>query len=406
MNGRLGPPNGRPRVSYSTYSAGMAMYRYSPTRPRLTAGPAKPWALVLALGLASMLGACGGSDVTPSAASTDASLSAGATPATAIAGALQFASVTTSAAPLPGPGPLAEVPTVAGKVRHGTPSDAAIGVGASLNGTVPFPIDAPWNRDVSRATVDPSSTALIAAIGKHASLRPAFGPVAGTPFVVIERGQTAVPVRLAGAAEPRSWPIPADAPVSTDGAGLVIVVDRDAGLLFEMRGAVRQHDGSWDAAAGLMWRLDAASGLPTDGALDATGVDAGLAVFPGLVRSDEAAAGAIRHALRVTVPRLRAAWLPPALRAAVGAADAGLPPVGLRLRLKASFVIPETASIQARAILQALKTYGMIVAGEGPAWAIDGMPDASWDAERLAAELGEVTGDQFEVVTMAQLTLR
>jgi hypothetical protein len=105
-------------------------------------------------------------------------------------------------------------------------------------------------------------------------------------------------------------------------------------------------------------------------------------------------------------PRLRAAWLPPALRAAVGAADAGLPPVGLRLRLKASFVIPETASIQARAILQALKTYGMIVAGEGPAWAIDGMPDASWDAERLAAELGEVTGDQFEVVTMAQLTLR
>jgi hypothetical protein len=388
----------------------MALYRYSPTRPRLTAGPTKPRALVLALGFATMLAACGGGSDVPTdaatAAASDASRPVIAAPATAVAGAFQAASVTTSAATLPGPGPFAEVPTVAGKVRYGTPSAAAIGVGASLNGAVPFPIEAPWNRDVSKASVDPSSDALIGAIGRSLSLRPAFGPATGTPFVVIERSQPAVPVRLAGAIEPRGWPIPADAPISTDGAGLVIVVDRDAGLLFEMRGAVRKDDGSWDAAAGLMWRLDAASGLPTDGALDAAGTDAGLAVFPGLVRSDEAGAGAIRHALRVTVPRLRAAWLPPALRAAALSADAGLPPVGLRIRLKSSFVIPESASTQARAILQALKTYGMIVAGEGPAWAIDGVPDASWDTAGLAAELGAVTGEHFEALTMENLRLQ
>jgi hypothetical protein len=354
-----------------------------------------------------MLSACGGgTDAVFGAPSADTSLSASSAPVTATGGEAQVASVAASATPLPGLGPFADVPTVAGKVRHGTPSSAAIGVGASLNGAVPFPIEAPWNRDVSRATVDPASTALIAAIGLNATLHPAFGPAAGTPFVVIERGQAAVPVRLAGASEPRGWPIPADAPVSTDGARLVIVVDRDAGLLFELRGAVRNDDGSWDASAGLMWRLDAASGLPTDGTLDTAGVDTGLAVFPGLVRSDEAAAGAIRHALRVTVPRLRSAWLPPALRAAVGTPDADLPPVGLRIRLKASFAIPETASTQGRAILQALKTYGMIVAGEGPAWAIEGVPDASWDTGRLAAELGMVTGEHLEVVTMENLSLR
>jgi hypothetical protein len=176
-------------------------------------------------------------------------------------------------------------------------------------------------------------------------------------------------------AGPRGWPVPADLPVSTDGSARAAIVDRDRGRVIELHGASRLADGGWRAKAAFEWRLDAATHAPADAAEGSQPPDGGMPFFAGLVRHDEAASGAIRHALRVTMPALRpGAFAPPARRAAAGPADGAGAPVGTRLRLRPDWAIPADASVEARAILQALKTYGMIVAGPGPAWRWKGRP--------------------------------
>lgn len=292
--------------------------------------------------------------------------------------------------------PLA-VPVVTGKVRYGVPSTAALGMGGSLDGAVPFPQDDLWNRDVSQAPVSPSSDALIARIGATLPLRPGFGRTEGVPYVVVAGTQPTSPLRTPDGV-PRDWPLPAHATVSQDGTGRLVVLDRDAGRLFELHGAARAADGAWTADGATTWALDVANGLPLDGT-PLRSAATGLPMFAGLLRADEATAGVIRHALRVTVPWLRDAWLPPARRAPDGAfADASLPPIGMRLRLKGGVPIPDTLSLPARSILQAMKTYGMIVVGTGPAWTIEGAPDARWDTVRLAGELAMFRGEHFEVL--------
>jgi hypothetical protein len=123
---------------------------------------------------------------------------------------------------------------------------------------------------------------------------------------------------------------------------------------------------------------------------------AGLPILPGLARADEASAGAIHHALRFTVRRSQRAFVPPARHAASSSTDPALPPMGLRLRLKASY---DRSGLhgQARAIADALARYGMIVADNGSDWYISGTPDPRWDDDDLD-QLKRVPGSAFEVV--------
>jgi hypothetical protein len=370
-----------------------------------------PWTVALALAASALLAGCG----------AGAGAEADPAPLTAVAGESMSAPtakpvdvVRASASELRPPGPGDPLRTVSGKVRYGIPSGASLGAGASLNGALPFPRTDLWNRDVSQSPTDPASAALVADIGEDQPLRAGFGRSTGTPYVVVDGSQPTVAVRLATSKVPRAWPIPADAPTSSSG-GRVIVVDRDAGLLYELLQAVRAADGSWDAASGTVRRLDTADAHPVDGMLDLAGADTGASAFPGLVRHDEADAGVIRHALRLSVPRLGGGWMPPAMRVPLGRDGPSVQqqaekeqavqvPAGLRLRLKASFEIPASASPKARAILQALKTYGAIVASEGPAWTLDGVPHADWDMDTLGAELAAVRGIDFEVVAIERLT--
>jgi hypothetical protein len=74
--------------------------------------------------------------------------------------------------------------------------------------------------------------------------------------------------------------------------------------------------------------------------------------------------------------------------------------MGMRVRLKASYVIPASFSPEVKAILQALKSYGMLVADNGSDWFLSGAPDARWNNDRLVSELGSVKGTNFEVVRM------
>jgi len=300
---------------------------------------------------------------------------------------------------------------------YGRMAAAALGVGASLNGVLPFPADNAWNTDISSAPRDPDSDALIASIGLAVGLHPDFGaglyrgaPI-GVPYVVVSGAQVRVPVTFnayASESEPGPYPVPADAPVeggaapTNTGDRHVLVIDRDNDRLYELFSAYANADGSWDAACGAVFHLDSNSVRPTAQPGWTSADAAGLSIFPGLARYEEAARGpgGIRHALRFTVQRTRRAYVPPATHWASSNTGTTLPPMGMRVRLKASYAIPTSFSVETRALLAAMKTYGMILADNGSNWMISGAPDERWNNDALVSELQQVTGANFEVVRM------
>ncbi len=311
-----------------------------------------------------------------------------------------------------------------GRVVYGSVRAANLGHGADLNGSIPFPEDNPWNADVSGAPVDPNSDRLIASIGLSAGIHPDFGaglyegaPI-GIPYVVVGGLQPRVAIHFTTdwrESDPGPFPIPADARVEGErpdapGSGVdrhVIVVDRDNDRLYELYRAFRNDDGSWSAAAAACFHLDSNQVRP-GGRPGWTSADAaGLPIFPGLVRYDEASkgAGGIRHALRFTAGRTRRAYVPPATHYASSDTNPNLPPMGMRVRLKASFVIPSTFSNEAKAILTALKTYGMFLADNGSDWFMSGAPDDRWNNDRLRTELASVKGRDLEVVKMTGMVV-
>jgi hypothetical protein len=303
---------------------------------------------------------------------------------------------------------------------YGTMADASLGVDASLNGDVAFPPDNAWNADVSAMPVDPNSANLIASIGLTTSLHPDFGSgtyrgaIIGIPYVVVSSGQPWVPIKLGAyrkQSDPGPYPVPPDAPIEGykpngdrfKGDRHVLVIGKDSNRLFEMYSSYPQPDDSWDAAAGAIFHLDSDDVRPTAKPGWTSADAAGLPIFPGLARYDEASAGLIPHALRFTVAQTRAAYVLPANHFASSQTSPNLPPMGMRVRLKAGYQIPANFSTESKAILQALKTYGMMVADNGSNWFISGAPADGWNNAQLDSELGQVTGADFEVVKMGKV---
>lgn len=296
---------------------------------------------------------------------------------------------------------------------------ASLGVGASLNGAIPFPADNAWNTDISAFPVDPNSANLIASIGVGTSLHADFGaglyngaPI-GIPYLVVSGSQARLPINYTAygdESDPGPFPIPLSAPIEggsqSSGDRHVLVIDRDNNRLYEIGNAYPQAS-RWDASGGALFHLDSNTVRP-GGQPGWTSADAaGLPIFPGLARFDEATLGpgGIRHALRFTVARTRRAYVPPATHFASSNTSADLPPMGMRVRLKASYQIPASFSTETKALLQAMKTYGLIVADNGSNWYISGAPDDRWNNDRLSTELRQVTGSQFEVVRMDGLVV-
>lgn len=303
------------------------------------------------------------------------------------------------------PAPPAYQPYERGKVQ--------LGIGSSLGGKRPFPDDNAWNKRIDTAPVDPRSDVLIARIGLTKHLHPDFGsgtwqgaPI-GIPYVVVGGDQPRVPVEYvmyASESDPGPFPIPPEAPVegapNRDGDRHVIVIDRDNWKLYELFRAFRMGDGQlWRADCGAMFDLAQHPQRPAGW----TSADAaGLPIFPGLVRYDEVVEQkSIQHALRFTVSQTRRAYVPPASHWASRSKDSDLPPMGMRVRLKADFDISEYP-LEARVILTALKQYGMILADNGSDWFISGAPDPRWN-NRALHSLKRVTGADLEVVLMEGL---
>lgn len=196
--------------------------------------------------------------------------------------------------------------------------------------------------------------------------------------------------------------IPPDAPIeggpASDGDRHVLVLDRDNCVLYEVFNSYPQADGSWRGDSGAVFDLSSHALRPdTWTSADA----AGLPILPGLVRYDEVASGEIRHALRFTVPQTRRDYVWPARHFASDLTGEQYPPMGQRFRLRSDF---DTSGFSAdvQVILQALKSYGMILADNGSAWFISGAPDERWNNDVLR-ELRQVQGIDFEAVDVSSL---
>ncbi len=285
-----------------------------------------------------------------------------------------------------------------------------LGANASLGGQRLLPDDSPWNQDISREPVDPNSDRILARIGLHTSLHPDFGtewegsPI-GIPYVVVGSNQAKVPVSFtyADESDPGPYPIPPDAPIEggpeADGDRHVLVLDRDSWTLWEVYNAWPDGSGGWTADSGAIWDLSQNQVRPAKW----TSADAaGLPILPGLVRYDEVVElGALRHALRFTLSTTRRAYVAPASHWASEHEDDDLPPMGMRVRLKADFDLSDFTP-EVRVILQGLKTYGMILADNGSDFFITGAPDPRWNDDALR-QLRRVTAKDLEVVQMPDI---
>jgi len=279
-----------------------------------------------------------------------------------------------------------------------TTSHAANGA-PTLGGCQVFPSDNPWNEDVSSLPVRPDSAALIASISAfgHTNLHPDFGHNLrnGIPFNVVPSTQALVPINYTAygdESDPGPFPIPKRPKVEGGSDHHVLVLQQGTCRLFELF-AAHHHGKGWNAGSGATWDLSSNALRP----LGWTSADAaGLQILPGLVRYDEVASGHIDHALRFSVDRSQRGYILPATHFASSSSDPTLPPMGLRLRLKASFDLsPYSGPVLV--ILQALKTYGMIVADNGGSWFISGAPDRRWNDTELHT-ITSVPGSAFEAV--------
>jgi hypothetical protein len=272
-----------------------------------------------------------------------------------------------------------------------------------------FPANNPWNQRVDKLPVSANSAELISSIGLDSPVHADFGsgkwdggPI-GIPFDVVSRKTRGSRVSFEYADESNRvrYPIPRHVHIEggpqASGDRHAILVDKSTCRLYELYDLRRTGRG-WTAGSGAVWNLRSNHLRPAGW----TSADAaGLPMFPGLARWDEVSRGEIDHALRFTAPETRRAYVYPARHEASDSNDPSLPPMGLRVRLKASVNVASFPR-QARIVLRALQRYGMILADNGSPWYISGAPNPHWNNDALHS-LGRLTGADFEVVDTSSL---
>jgi hypothetical protein len=291
------------------------------------------------------------------------------------------------------------------------PAGPVQAVGPMVAGCPLLPADNVWNVRVDGLPVAANSAGYVSSIGPTRTMHPDFGagmwdggPI-GIPFVTVSGSQPRVPVTFDydDESDPGPYPVPSNPPIEggadSDGDRHVLVVDTARCVLYELYYAHPQSGGGWHAGSGAVFDLRSNALRPdTWTSADA----AGLPILPGLVRYEEVASGEIRHALRFTAPVTQKRHVWPARHDASSNTSTSVPPMGQRFRLKASFDIsgfPPAVQV----ILTALKRYGMMLADNGSAWYLSGVPDPRWNDDELVSGLRRVPGSAFEAVGVSTL---
>lgn len=296
------------------------------------------------------------------------------------------------------------VPTVAVPAGTATASDESTSTGPTLAHCPMFPANNIWNARVNTLPTHPLSEAWIDSIGRAEGFHMDFGsgtwdggPI-GIPYNVVNGPsvtQFTPEFYYPDESEPGPYPLPPDPLVEYGSDHHILVVDTEDCTLYEIYDASFEAD-SWRGGSGAIWDLYSNALRPeTWTSADA----AGLPILPGLVRYEEVAAGSIRHALRFTTEET-AGYIWPARHQTSDPRD-GIPPMGARFRLKADYDISGFAP-ELQVILQAMKTYGMMLADNGSNWYVSGAPDERWDNDMLH-QLDVLTGEDFEAVDTSVL---
>lgn len=325
------------------------------------------------------------------------------------------------------------------------PKDSPIIAGCPI-----LPGDHVFNTPIDDLPVDPSSGAYITTIGTTTKLHLDLGQTVdqqaddfyGIPYNVIHGGSFTWPSVVFASTDPDlDWnpkpesdcadtahavvapctggtaylPIPA-APLVEGGINSaadqmpygdhhVVLLDADTCRLWETYHSYKPASGTWNIFGSAQFDLRSNTLRPDNwSSADA----AGFPILPLLLRADEASSGTIKHALRFTIAsnHIRPTYVWPARHLTTNGMNVtSQPPMGQLFRLKASFPIPATYSTQSKAILQAMKTYGMYIADGGSNWYITGEPSAAWD-DKVFSEVQSVTGNSFEAVDITAITSR
>ena len=262
-----------------------------------------------------------------------------------------------------------------------------------------FPPDNDWNRDVSADPVDPHSDDYLARMNAASRfLQADFGsdPSYGIPYVLVTAAQPRVPMSFlyASQSEPGPYPLPLELPIQAGADRHAVAVDRDACLLYETYDTRRDGDG-FHCGSGAVFNLRS-NALRPDGWTSATA--SGLPIFPGLARYEEVQSGEVHHALAFTASITAAAYLHPATHRTGNSSDPYAPPMGLRVRLKASYDLTRFTGA-ARVLLVALRKHGLLLTDIGTDWYFSGATDARWDDHDLD-QLKTVPAAAFEVVQL------
>lgn len=274
-----------------------------------------------------------------------------------------------------------------------------------------FPSDNLWNTRVDNLPLHPLSNRYINNIGATRTLHPDFGngewppdsgnPI-GIPYNVVSGSQPLVNIiytAYGNESDPGPFPIPPNALREASSDHHVLVVDSDNCILYELFGASKNANGTWNAASGARYDLNS-NALRQNGWTSADA--AGLPVLPGLVRYEEILAGEINHAIRFTIPTTRDAYVWSARHEASSNRDPFVPPMGMRMRLKANFNISGYDPVT-QIIFTAMKEYGIVLADNGSSIYISGVPDPRWDNDLLVPAFHSVEASDFEVVETCSL---
>jgi len=299
----------------------------------------------------------------------------------------------------------------AGSAPGGVTQGATAGPG-SVGGCRVLPADSYWNTPVDDLEVHPRSDQWLGHMSPGSRLHPDFGPSYGEqpvpygiPVTVVGEGHPRVPVRFLYQAESDrvGYPLGEDTKIEGGpGAGgdrHALMVDRDACRLYETF-ATRRADRRWHAGSGAVWSLDS-NALRHRGWTSADA--AGLPILAGLLRLREVRSGQVRHAIRFTTDVTDSHHVWPARHDAGSRDDPTYPPMGARFRLKAGFSLADYRA-DTRVVLQAMKTYGMVLADNGSPWFFQGEGRRGWPGAMLD-ELKQVPASAFEAVDTAPMMI-
>ncbi|MEY2559870.1 MAG: hypothetical protein QOG51_285, partial [Verrucomicrobiota bacterium] len=289
-----------------------------------------------------------------------------------------------------------------------------------------MPRDNPWNEDISRRPLLANSDAMIAQITSDLSAnRRTLRPFYEMNYVLVPDNQPRVTVPffnypdesdLDGGTYPNGrYPFPTNLPVetwprgtgnltlqqwqqdvnNTGGDRHAIAVAPGIGSIWETW-LTKLTSTGWQASNGAKFNLNSNALRPAGWT---SGDAAGLPMFPALVRYDECQRGMVEHALRIVVAKSRREYIYPATHYAssIPATSINYPAMGQRVRLKASFAIPDSWTIEEKAVLRALKKYGAVVADNGGFFSVSVCPDDRFAANAFD-HLSTIAISNFEVI--------